>query len=265
MAHYLRDEQLFNITIDGDVIAQVIDVFMSRQVSMPENNDSPADPSQPATHLSFTIRFDGKGYRVFSLDSLLQHFKQATDVERVIFDLDSSKSIKSNKSVGSYLELKLDKNENATSFLSVASDDEDWTNNTFVAVKEVVNRARNRNGLVRNPWTGLLIQVIGLLIGFLASLWGASIISPSLTIENAFLISFLLVLLLFSNMWTHIYQWLNKIVSRVYPIIRFYRPNKDRLHWLYQTVLGGIVVAVALFFLNKTFSYAGKLLGAFIN
>jgi hypothetical protein len=50
--------------------------------------------------------------------------------------------------------------------------------------------------------TQLLIQILGVFVGFLISLWVASKISPSLSIENAFLISFFLVLLNFSNLWS---------------------------------------------------------------
>ena len=77
-------------------------------------------------------------------------------------------------------------------------------------------------------------------------------------------ISFVLVLLLFSNLWTPIRAKLMEIVSKVFPPIRFHRKDRDTLHWLGQALVGGVVVAVALYLLNWAFTYAGQILGQFI-
>ena len=263
MARFLRDEQVSNLTIDPDRLAALVDVFAKRGTSMPEYEQPQADEA-PDVFLNYTIRFDQKGYRVFDKEQLLRYFQQATEVERIVFELASGEAIRTNRAVGSLIDLRLDKNENVTCFLTVTSDDEDWVNGSFSAIKESLNKCINRHSWVRNPWVDFLIQVTGIFLGFLVSLWGASKIAPMLTIENAFLISFLLVLLVFSNLWTPINQRMRVIVNRVFPIIRFYRPDKDRLHWLYQAIVGGIVVAVSLYCLGVAFTYVGKMLGAFV-
>lgn len=197
-------------------------------------------------------------------NQLLHHFNQAADVERVVFELASTKSIDSNHVVGSYLDLRLDKSQNAICFLTVSSNDEDWMNISFSEVKEELYKNKNHYSLFRNKWVGLLIQIFGIFLGFLVSLWGAANISPFLDIENSFLISFLLVLFVFSNLWTPINNMLHNFVFAAFPTVKFYRPNKYRLNWLYQTLIGGLVVAGTIFLLNLAFDYVGKMLGAFV-
>jgi len=262
MARFLRDEQVSNLTIDPEILSELVDVFANRKNTMPQNNKH-ANQSIDA-FLNYTIRFDQKGYKILNKEQFLQYFLQATDVERLVFEFDSIDAIETNRAVGSFIDLRLDKNENVACFLTVASDDEDWVNGSFSAIKETLIKCKNRHSWVRNPYVYFLVQGTGIFLGFLVSLWGASKIAPMLIIENSFLISFLLVLLVFSNLWTPINQRLRIIVNRAFPIIKFYRPDKDRLHWLYQAIVGGIVVVLSLYCLGIAFTYVGKMLGAFV-
>lgn len=263
MAIYLRDEQVSNLTITPDTIANVTDILSAYLKTMPEHLQK-KDDEGPNAFLSITIRFDQKGYRVFDKEQLLQIFSQATEVERVVFELISGKALRTNRIMGSYLDLRLDKDENAPYFLTVSSENEDWMNGAFSAVKEELQKFRNRNSLIRNAWVELLIQLLGLFVGFIVSLWGASKIAPNLTIENSFLISFLLILFVFSNLWGPIKNILKRVLHKVFPKIKFYRPDKERLDWLKQAVIGGIVVAASLYVLNIAFRYVGKMLGVLV-
>ncbi len=125
-------------------------------------------------------------------------------------------------------------------------------------------KRENRNSLARSAWTQLIIQLLGVFLGFLASLWAGSRIAEQLNIENAFLISFLLVLLLFANLWTHVTRALHVLVNSAFPNLRFFRKSRDRMHWLLQTIIGGVVIAVTLYLIGLVFSYAGSVLGAFV-
>jgi hypothetical protein len=263
MASFLRDEQVSNLTIDSEAISNIANILSARLAIMPELLQR-KDGEPPGAFLSYTIRFDQKGYRLFDREQLLHNFNQASDVERIIFELASGESIRSNRAVGSFLELRLDRGENVPCFLTVSSDDVDWMNGSFSVVKEELYKHRNRHSLIRNDWIKLLFQMGGVLIGFLISLWGASKIAPYLTIENAFLISFVLVLLVFSNLWSPINRMLRKGVNSVFPSIRFYRPDKERLLWLKQAIIAGIVVAATLYILGVAFKYIGKMLGLFV-
>lgn len=263
MAHFLRDEQLTDLTIDEEALKQIDAAFKSRLLSTPER-ESAEDASLPEVFISYVIRFDNKGYRVFLLEDVLAHFQEAGIVERVIFSLESAQSVKSSRLVGSYLELRLDVNNSSNCFLTATSDDSDWVDSSFSAVSEVLVKRKNRNALARSTWTQLIVQLSGVVLGFALSLWAGSKIAEHLEIENAFLISFLLVLLLFSNFWTYIAQSLYALVNRVFPNLRFLRPSRDRSHWLLQAIIGGVVVALTLYLLGLVLSYSGSVLGAFV-
>jgi hypothetical protein len=263
MPKYLRDVEVRDLTIDRDALEELADEFIQRGFLMPEYR--PVENGKVSTvWLYYTIRFDARGYRVYSKEELFAHYDKAKEVERITVDLRSDENIKTNGNVGSYTTLRLDTSESAAWFLTVASDNEEWVNGTFSAINEKLAKNKNRHAWFRNPIVDLLIRLLGLVAGFLVSVWGASIISPKLEIENSFLISFLLILIIFSNLWTPINNLLLNLLSRTFPRIRFYRPKRDRFHWLGQTVVGGIVVALTLYLLGLAFGYMGDILGGFI-
>jgi hypothetical protein len=263
MAKFLRDERIANLTIDTTALTHLAEVFLERGLLMPEYHV--VEEEQPPPVLMFyTVRFDEKGYRVFEVNELLNCFQRANEVERVIYDLHSAESIKTNRTIGSYASLRLDNDENTACFLTVDSDDEEWVNGTFSAIREVLQRHKNRHSVFRNPVVDFLVQIFGLVFGFFISLWGATIIAPNLSIDNAFLISFVLVLLLFSNLWGPLKQKLQGAVFKSFPNIKFYRTKQDKSHWLVQALVGGVVVAVALYILSWVFSYIGGVLGVFV-
>ena len=264
MARYLRDEQLLNLTIDADTISQIVDALFARFVLMPEYLNGQQNQQNPDVILIMTIRFDRKGYRVFTKDELLKYFNEATNVERIVFELCSSQSISTNRNIGSYLDLRFDIDENSPCYSISTSDDENWMNGTFNAIHEVLIKYKNKHSLARNPIVELLLQLSGLFLGFLISLWGASLISPNLQIENSFLISFVLVLLVFSSLWGFINIRLKNLLLKAFPSITFYRPKKAKLHWLLQTFVGGLVVAASLYLINLGFIYIGRMLGVLV-
>ena len=227
MAHYLRDAQVLNLTIDSEALSQLFDVFAGRQASMPENVQNQGQ-GLPTSWFPCVIRFDEKGYRVFDKDQLIGYFEKASKVERVIFIIESTASYQSNRQNGSYMECRFEGGELPNQcYLVVTSDDEDWVNGSFSALRDSLTAFRNRSSWLRNPFVDLLIQLFGLFLGVVVSLWAASRMAPHLTIENAFLISFLIVLLFFSNLWAPITFRLRQLVYRAFPIIRFFRSKKD--------------------------------------
>ena len=255
---YLRDETIQNITVDEDLLRS-LDHELKRLID--GNTEKPTEISPYL--LEYTIRFDGKGYRTIDVAELVNFYNKAKNIERVFIQVESHKSKYSNRNSGSYIEVKLDKLQQP--FITVSSDDEAWMNNAFTTIKDLVLCKKNRNGLIRNNWTELTIQLFSVILGFGLSLWGASKISPSLSIENSFLISFLLIMLIFSNLWTQITPKLQYSLAFSFPIVKFDRDGKDKLHWLSQALVGGVIVAITLYFLGGMFSFMGNILGSFVN
>lgn len=254
MAHCLRDEHVRNLSINADSLTQIDAVFADRAKTI--NDSLPVgENSGKEAIVSYIIRFDNKGYRVFSLPELLRYFSLAKEVERILFTLESGESLRSNRQIGTYLELRLDEKDNNTCLLAVASDDKDWVDASFSAVQDALAKYKNRNGWARSAWTRFGVQIIGVSLGFILSLWAAAKISPNLAIENAFVFSFLFVLLIFSNTWTYLNQGALSGLNKLFPNMKFYRPNKERWHWLMQAAVGGIVVAIVLYVLGHAFSF----------
>ena len=262
MASFLRDEQVDNLTISTDRIKQIDQAFMTRSQSVPERVD---DHNDPHVYYYNVIRFDNKGYRIFLLEDLLSYFNQADNIERILFTLESKDSVTSNRSKGTYMELRLDAKSPTNCFIIASSEDSDWVDSSFSSIKDILDKCKNKNGIARGAWSELSIQLTGVLIGFLISLWAAVTIAPFLEIENAFFIIFLFVLLIYSNLWTYINETIHSIVSKTFPPIKFYRPSKDRLQWLWQALVGGTLVAIILFFLNIIFNAVGRFLSQYLS
>ena len=143
MAHFLRDERLENLTITEDSLNQIHQVFETQSLTIPEAANP--QPSQTQSfYLMYIIRFDNKGYRMFSFDQLLQYFRQANYVERILFTLESDVSIRTNRNVGSHLELRLDEKDPNLCIVSVTSDNGGWVDKTFCAMDEILSRCKNR-------------------------------------------------------------------------------------------------------------------------
>jgi hypothetical protein len=263
MAHYLRDQLIKNVTINRDTLSQLSSVFSSRQYTL-NAGLSDSEPDKKAL-LTYIIRFDNKGYRVFSLEDLLQYFDQAKEVERILFTVETVESRRSNRQIGTYLELRLDQKDSTTCFLSVTSDDRDWVDASFSAVQEVLSKDRNNNGWARSAWTQFGVQIVGVTLIFVLSLWLAARVSPKLAIQNSFIFAFLFVLLIFSNTWTYINQRILWSLNTLFPSIKFYRADKDRFNWLLQAVVGGIVVAIVLYVFSLLFAALSDILGGFAN
>ena len=263
MAHFLRDQQITNVTVDEDAIRQISGALQAREATM--NVGVPQDnASVNRALLTYVIRFDNKGYRVFSLDDLLRYFHLAKAVERIVFTLETGESWRSNRLVGAYSELRLDVRDPNLCLLTVTSNDSDWVDACFSGIHDVLVKCKNKNGWVRTAWTQFAVQIIGVIVGFVLSLWAATKIAPRLAVENAFIITFLFLLLIFSNTWMFLNQRILIFVNGLFPNVKFYRARKDRIHWFMQAVIGGIALAITLYLLNRLFIYIGDILGGLV-
>jgi ABC-type glycerol-3-phosphate transport system permease component len=260
MAIYLRDQHVQNLSLDKEAISQINNLFIERFTKLQtelalENKDA---------FFTHVIRFDHKGYRVFTLDELLRYFDQAHKVERLIFLIETSDALKSGRSTGAYLELSLDALDPARCVLVCSSDTKDWAEASFAAVHEVIARYKTRNGLARGPLTSVLIQLFGLVIGFLVSFWLAYKVSPNVRVENSFILTFLFILLVFSNLWGYLNQMLLAQVGTLFPNIEFIRPQKAQLHWLTQTIVGSAAFAIVVYLMGTVFSLMSELSTEFL-
>ncbi len=264
MSKYLRDEFLKNLRLNETRLKKINDVLVDIVVELGQgiNRDNEDEVNRKFLLRSYIIRFDNKGFLLHDFDTVMRYFREARKVERIIFMVETSESFLSNKQRGKSIELRFDTQEVNNCYLVVQDDTSDWTDASFLKIKELLNTYQNRNYIVRNNWTPFVVQILGVFVGFVLSLWAAVKISPFLSIDYAFVVTFVLAFLVFSNSWTFIYPWILKVLN-------FYWPNislKDRkgLHWLIQALISTAFVAFFLFIINKLFIYIGKLLESII-
>lgn len=248
MGRYLRDESIKNVTVDEDILKDISDEFLSRALKINETIPESERATSTKTQLvSYIIRFDRKGYRFYSIEELLKFYKSAGQVERVIICMESQESRHTNREFGCHSELRFDSNDPNNCWLSVSSEEKDWVESTYSAYRDIISAIKNKNGIFRTSWTPLVVQVGGVIVGFLLSLVVAEKVTPLLSVDSPFVVSFLFVLLIYSNLWMYLNQLVLKGINLSFPNVRFQRKNSYVLHWTAQAVVGGVIAAFVLY------------------
>ncbi|WP_218619062.1 hypothetical protein, partial [Pseudomonas aeruginosa] len=187
------------------------------------------------------VRFDNRGYKAYGTDDVMAYWQQAFKIERTVFSIDSVASLNSNKAVGSYAELKLDVEE-GNCWLTVSSDDREWLDGTFNSIEQYLSSCKNKNSLVRTPWTPLITYVTGQALILVFSLWLAVKISPRLAVDNPVLVGFIILFFLYLPIWQVLHGQLIRYVGLAFPHIKFHKQSRT-LHWFGQAIVGAVVLA----------------------
>lgn len=260
MSKYLKDVQVKNICVSVEHIDEIANLFDRLWVEL--HAASQNDPKLAPVYV-FSIRYDGQGVQVYSPIDLLDVYKKARKVERIIFSIQTSESLTSNKNLGRSAELVLDR-ANPNCFLTVTSDVEDWVESAFSRVVSVIRKMSAwHQGLVRSKVTELVIQLLGVLVIFVISVTAAREYELRYPAKNAFLTVFLFVMLMLANIWTYIGPALTRLLGHAFPNIEFLKPGKEAWHWGVQAVITAVIGGIVLFVLDKAGSLSiATLLGA---
>lgn len=245
MPNFLRDQLVTNISISEDGLRQLGALFEERAEVLRKLKHAAGGEEDPV-FVTYVIRFDEKGYRFFSVDDAVSRVSSAIYVERVVFRLETGSSMRSNEVIGEVMEVRLDSKDTVQSYFKIMSDNGEWVEASFAALQCLFKKFRNGNGLVRNAWTLLFIQLLDVVVGFVLSLYAATNIAPRLAVVNSFEFSFIFMLLMFSNVWTYLNGLILRLVNWTFPNIRFVRKDRERFHWavrvLLEAALGGFVL-----------------------
>lgn len=247
-----RDKQVLSIEVDEGRLRQLIQVFEDFLATMTAG----MTPEQAAAEwsLSYILRFDEKGYRVFSRAEVLELFEHANVVERLIIALDSRKSVETGRNLGTWVELKLDAVAQNNCWLNVTADTKGNMDAAYQALDDALASAKTRFGMLRSAPARFGIQLFWVVLVFVLSVWGGSLIATHLAIENAFPIAFLFVFLLFSNAWTFLQPWVLRNIDSLFPNIYFKRDGHQRWIWLWQglvvAAIFAVLTAVVIFLLH---------------
>ncbi|MDD4956271.1 MAG: hypothetical protein PHQ61_01355 [Candidatus Omnitrophica bacterium] len=258
MSQFLRDEYLRNLTVTEDALRKIdedIEEIVRQENQTLKSQFQGQDLNNHLLIRSYIIRFDGKGFRLFDFEKAVKYFQDAKKVERFIFIVDSIASI--NRIQGKSIELRLDALDVNACTIVVQDDNNTWVDATFCKIRERLSRYKNSNHLVRNRLIPFLIQLFGVMVGFVLSLWIAIKIAPKLAIDNSLAFSFVIAFLLFSNIWTVIFELALRLLNYFWPNISF--KSKGSLHWLIKALISTAFVSMFFFLISKLFAYLAEI------
>ena len=245
MSKYLRDGSLQYLTITE----KELDVINNKLIQILEDNNKKISPlqniqdkkimSEGIFRVTYILRADGKGVRYFDYSEMKKEFTQANRIERLIIIMNTELNINTQHSLGKRIELHLNSTNDNSSYL-IEDDDNVWVEGVTQEINAILNKFKNKNYIYYSWWFIALIQLIGVVGVFLFCLWLSSKIAPLLKIDNSPLFTFIGVFLLLSNFWTFIIFVIKSFIEKNYPQIEFRR--KRSLHWLLQTIIGGLVI-----------------------
>jgi hypothetical protein len=260
VATFLRDQFIKNVTVNEDLLQQISTFLLELEA---EINKTTEDKNNEIVSIVHIIRFDNRGYQLADFSDVKKFYAQASQVERLIFMLNSSGSKPKNNSNTS-IELRFDANDPNNSYLKIESEDGHFVDSVFCRLIEIIKRFQNHNGKVRNNWTQLLVQLLGVGLGFVVSLIASLKLYPFVKIENAFVITFLFTFLIFSNTWGVINQQLLMLINKLFPNVRFARIGHSRWNWVLQGLIGGLIVTFAALIVTSIFSWASQILSNYV-
>lgn len=243
MGKFLVEETIEACTITADAIKR-IDTELNDIIS--QYNKGKEDIN---TRLLYLIRFDGKGYIVDDIDSLLKYFSDAQTVERIVFEVSDITTERNEKTIAIYLNNNI---QTLSSFV-VTNDCKEWTEGTFYRLKGILSKYQNSYSWVRNWKVEAFVQITAVLLMFFCALYLAVKTCSMLNVEHPFLISFIGWLLLFSNCWTYTMLNLRTLMSKIFPVVAF-KENKLK-KYLQNIVLSVIVAPFAIYLLANIFQY----------
>lgn len=257
MSQYLRDESIRNLSLSEDALRKINDdlVEISKQINESlKKQFKDEELTRKLLISSYIIRFDGRGFRLFEFEKIMRYFQDAKKVERFIFIIDSIGSI--NRIAGKSIDLNFDPLDINKCQLVVQDDDANWVDAVFCKLKERLNKYKNRNFIIQNRWIPFVVQLLGVIIGFVISLWVAIKISPKLLIDSPLAFTFVIAFLLFSNTWTLLYEGILRTLNYFWPNISF--KKRDGFHWLFKALISSVFVSIILLILSRLLLYIGS-------
>lgn len=262
MPSYIRDLMVRNVVLDDDAIQELNATILRRVNAL---NSSTQDPERQLSQI-YVVRFDGRGYRTFSVDEAWSYYKSATRVERVILQAESRTGLNTNHMFGEQIEVRLDTDSQGSSHILVGGDSKDWVETTFSELETVVRRSRSLpTAIIRTQWTALVLQLLGVFAGVLLCLWLATATAPFLKdVEYPRALAFAFWFLVYSNLWTYLQQQAMRGIGMLFLSVRFSRKGE---HWglaIFRKAIEATGVAFALWVLAWLSKWALAVIAPFL-
>ncbi|MCK2167866.1 hypothetical protein [Thalassospira xiamenensis] len=212
MAISIRDRQILNTTIDSELLERLIKIRAGRAQQARE-----LLTIEESLYLDNVIRYEGTGITGLENQELLEHFKNANEIERIVLTADCPTSINTNRNFGFAIEIRFDAIRPDNNWLRVSGPDHDWVERTYNELDRAIKQNANFHGFAKSTWCALTIQLLAVATIFYGSFWLSEKISRFVEIDNGKVILFIFLLLIFSNIWTPISQSINNSLNKLFP------------------------------------------------
>jgi len=257
MGNYRKDFNLTKKTLSEESLNQFNFIITQAESALNKKN------AAGYCFITYIIRYDNKGYRLFDFSDVLRHYKLADRIEKISLNLYVSPDMPSNMSGEEMIEIFFANGEE-NSYIVVEGDNQDWVNATYVLVDDVLRQCKSRFSWVKGAWVPLMVQMLGVLSIFTFSLVFSYLITPLLNIENPFFISFIFGFLLLSNIWGYVNPIIMQFMKRSFPNIYFQRNNKKHLSETVQNIVATWLIPIILVALSLLYHFLYPILKSFL-
>ena len=257
MSKFLRDTALKNLTISEKALqelnADIVNIVTKENNALEKKSDGVANAEyiDNLIFASYTIRFDGNGFKLSDFTSILKYFREAKNVERFLIEINSYSSKNGLKGKKIDLLLNAEPADNR-GYLCVQDDDKDWVDLNFVRLKNRLDKHKNFHYLIRNRWTVMAFQIVGTLGIFSLSFWISNKMSPYININNSLIFCFIASFLLLATLWAHAYEIILQLIGSFFPNIKF---REGKYDWFFDRLYQTAIISVTLFLMKTIFGY----------
>ena len=264
--HYRRDLNIINVSVSLENLKELNEKFIEIQNSLKKENIQLASGIQNDVHLSYVIRYDNKGMRLSNFEDLEHHFNKAKNIEKINVTVETSENIGLNRISGTYAELNLDQSNQTLNILACHTTNnlENWINNSFLTINDILQNLKNKNGFINNYITILFFKLLWILVSSFISLFIAIRIYKNINLPYSFLIIFIIIFSLFLAISNHLINpTYSLLINKLFPNIKFITKQKNS-GWIIQNIINVIVGTVLLFVLGLILSPIFNIINEFI-
>ena len=250
MSKYLKDGKLEYLTITEIELKSIYDKLCEIRNEENEKIDKTLTTLEKGGRiykLSYILRADGTGVTYTNYAEFIAKFNDATEVERVIMTLRNS--FNEQQRIDKQIDLRFDPLSDSLSSYLVEDDCNTWVEGVLNTVIKPLSKFKNYNHIFYSSWFAFVFQITGVFLILLLSVWLSSIIAPYLTIESPFLVAFVVIIMLFSNLWVFLSSGAKEYIDKEFPKIQF--KKREKWDWIWKGATLLLIGYVFQFLISK--------------
>lgn len=201
-----------NYTINYKVITEVI-LKQLTDLFAKINEETKKELHDDKIEILYVIREGNISYSGPTFGEFNTNFKvhKKADYIQIIFQSLSPKSQAPNRRIT----LTIDKNTNNN--MEVLGNNENWVKGVFDRFEDIFENQPNANVVLHSPYFEMGIQVLGAFSITVLAIYLSNIINRFTTFEHSSIYLFIVIFIIFSNIWTYVGKSLIHLRNTYYP------------------------------------------------